>query len=160
MSETDVVIVVVVALSTVIGLLRGLAREVMSLIVWLSAFVASLAFAEPVAGLLELEASIGTAAGFAIVFVAVLLAGAFVQRMLAKLVRSTGIGGTDRLLGAFFGALRGGLLTIVALIAIRPFAETSDWWLESVLVPELLAFERDVLDLLQVAASQFSGQPS
>ena len=159
MSDTDVVIVVVVALSTVIGLLRGLAREVMSLIVWLSAFVASLAFAEPVAGLLELEASIGTAAGFAIVFVAVLLAGAFVQRMLAKLVRSTGIGGTDRLLGSFFGALRGGLLTIVALIAIRPFAETSDWWLESVLVPELLAFERDVLDLLQVAASQFSGQP-
>ena len=160
MSETDVVIVVVVALSTVIGLLRGLAREVMSVIVWLSAFVASLAFAEPVAGLLELEASIGTAAGFAIVFVAVLLAGAIVQRMLAKLVRSTGIGGTDRLLGSFFGALRGGLLTIVALIAIRPFAETSDWWLESVLVPELLAFERDVLDLLQVAANQFSGQPS
>ena len=160
MSDTDVVIVVVVALSTVIGLLRGLAREVMSVIVWLSAFVASLAFAEPVAGLLELEASIGTAAGFAIVFVAVLLAGAIVQRMLAKLVRSTGIGGTDRLLGSFFGALRGGLLTIVALIAIRPFAETSDWWLESVLVPELLAFERDVLDLLQVAANQFSGQPS
>ena len=160
MSEADVVIVVVVVLSTAIGLLRGLAREVLSVIVWLSAFVASLAFAESVADLLEFEASLGTAAGFAIVFVAVLVAGALVQRMLAKLVRSTGIGGTDRLLGAFFGALRGGLLTIVALIAIRPFAEMSDWWLESVLVPELLAFERDVLDLLQVAASQFSGQPS
>lgn len=157
MSRADLVIVLVVGMSTVIGLLRGLAREVMSLIVWLIAFVASLALADPVAGLLGLEGSLGAAAGFTVVFVAVLLAGALVQRMLAKLVRSTGIGGTDRLLGSLFGALRGGLVTIVALIALRPFAETSGWWLESVLVPELLAFERDVLDLLHAAAGQFAG---
>ena len=157
MSGADGIIVAVVGLSTAIGLVRGLAREVMSVIVWVTAFVAALLLGEPVAGLLEVGAGLGTAAGFAIVFVAVLIAGAILQRMLAKLVRSTGIGGTDRMLGSLFGAARGGLVVLVALIALRPFAETTSWWLESALVPELLAFERDVLDLLHVAVRRFAG---
>ena len=157
MSGADGIIVAVVGLSTAIGLVRGLAREVMSVIVWGTAFVAALLLGEPVAGLLEIGGSLGTAAGFAIVFVGVLIAGAVVQRMLAKLVRSTGIGGTDRMLGSLFGAVRGGLVVLVALVALRPFAETSAWWLESALVPELLAFERDVLDLLHVAMRRFAG---
>ena len=156
MSQADVVIVLVVGLSTVIGLMRGLGREVMSVIVWLTALFASLVLATPVASLLDLGESVGTAVGFAIVFVVVLVAGALVQRVLAKLIRSTGIGGTDRLLGAFFGALRGILVTIVALIAMRPFVETSDWWLASGLVPELLNFERDILDLMQLAARKIA----
>lgn len=157
MSGADGIIVAVVGLSTAIGLVRGFAREVMSVIVWVTAFVAALLLGEPVAHLLDLGAGLGTAAGFAIVFVAVLIAGAVVQRMLAKLVRSTGIGGTDRMLGSLFGALRGGLVVLVALIALRPFAETTAWWLESALVPELLAFERDVLDLLHVVMRRFAG---
>lgn len=155
MSGADGIIVAVVGLSTVIGLIRGLAREVMSVIVWVTAFVAALLLGEPVAGLLEIDAGLGTAAGFAIVFVAVLIAGAIVQRVLAKLVHASGIGGTDRMLGSLFGALRGGLVVLVALIALRPFAEATTWWLESALVPELLAFERDVLDLLHVATRRF-----
>lgn len=158
MSGADGVIVAVVGLSTLIGLVRGLAREVLSVIVWVTAFVAALALGELVARALELGADFGTAAGFAIVFVAILIAGAVLQRMLAKLVRSTGIGGTDRMLGSLFGALRGGLVVLVALIALRPFAETTAWWLESALVPELLAFERDILDFLHVAMRGLTGQ--
>lgn len=157
MSGADGVIVAVVGLSTLIGLVRGLAREVLSVMVWVTAFVAALALGEPVARALEIGVGFRTAAGFAIVFVVVLIAGAIVQRMLAKLVRSTGIGGTDRVLGSLFGAFRGGLVVLVALIALRPFAETTAWWLESALVPELLAFERDVLDLLHVAMRRFVG---
>lgn len=157
MSGADGIIVAVVGLSTAIGLIRGFAREVMSVIVWVTAFAAALLLGESVAQLLDLGAGFGTAAGFALVFVAVLIAGAIVQRMLAKLVRTTGIGGTDRMLGSLFGALRGGLVVLVALIALRPFAETTAWWLESALVPELLAFERDLLDLLHVVTQRFAG---
>ena len=156
MAETDVVIVGVVGVSTVIGLMRGLVRELMSLVVWLTAFVASLALGAPVAALLDLGGAAGTAIGFAIVFVVVLVAGALVQRMLAKVVQTAGIGGVDRMLGSMFGALRGALLTVVALIAIRPFAQASEWWLESALVPALLAFEQEVLELLGLAVSLFS----
>ena len=157
MSEADVAILAVVGLSTAMGLLRGLARELMSLVVWVAAFVASLALGPPVAGMLGLDGTPGVAIGFVVVFVAALVAGAVVQRTLAKLVRSSGLGGLDRVLGSMFGALRGGLLTIVALIAIRPFVETSGWWLESTLVPVLLGFEREVLDLLGLGAALFSG---
>ena len=157
MSGADGIIVAVVGLSTTIGLVRGLAREAMSVIVWVTAFAAALVLGESVAQLLDLHSGFGTAAGFALVFVAVLIAGAMVQRMLAKLVRTTGIGGTDRMLGSLFGALRGGLVVLVALIVLRPFAETTAWWLESALVPQLLAFERDLLDLLHVATRWFAG---
>lgn len=158
MSGADGIIVAVVGLSTFIGLVRGLAREVLSVIVWATGFVVALTLGAPVARLLELGAGFGTAAGFVIVFVAVLIAGAIVQRMLAKLVRSAGIGGMDRMLGALFGAVRGGLVVLVALIALRPFAETAAWWIESALVPELLAVEREVLDLLHVATRRLVGQ--
>ena len=151
MSRADVVILVFVGLSTLIGLLRGLVREVISVIVWLIAFVTSLALADRVARLFGLDGTLGMAVGFGVVFVAILVGGAFAQRMMAKLVRSTGMGGTDRLLGALFGALRGGLVVVVALIALRPFAAGSGWWRASVLAPELLAFERGVLDLLDAA---------
>ena len=157
MSGADGIIVAVVGLSTAIGLVRGLAREVMSVIVWVTAFVAARLLGEPVAGLLGIGAGLAAAVGFAVVFVAVLIAGAIVQRGLAELVRSTGIGRMDRMLGSLFGAVRGVLVVLVALIALRPFAETTTLWLESALVPELLAFEREVLDLLHVATGRFAG---
>ena len=60
-----------------------------------------------------------------------------------------GLGGTDRFLGFVFGALRGGLVVIGALIVVRPFAETSAWWEESLVRPELLVFEDDILELFR-----------
>ena len=46
-----------------VGLMRGLGREVMSVIVWLTAFFASLALATPVANLFDLGESAGGVGG-------------------------------------------------------------------------------------------------
>ncbi len=148
----DIVILTLILLSAVIGLFRGLVREVVSLAIWACAIVGAMVFASPVAEYLTaIEASrpIRVAIAFGIVFFGVLIAGGLLQWSLARLIQSTGLGGTDRFLGFVFGALRGGLVVIAALIVARPFAETSDWWQESLLRPELLVFEQDILQLFR-----------
>ena len=148
----DMVILTLILLSAVIGLFRGLVREVVSLAIWACAIVGAMVFASSVAEYLTaIEASrpIRVAIAFGIVFFGVLIAGGLLQWSLARLIQSTGLGGTDRFLGFVFGALRGGLVVIAALIVARPFAETSDWWQESLLRPELLVFEEDILQLFR-----------
>lgn len=146
----DIVILSLIMLSAVIGLFRGLVKELVSLVVWACAIVGSIVFASPLAEYLtaiDASRSIRVAVAFAIVFVGVLLAGGLLQWSLAKLIQSTGLSGTDRFLGFVFGALRGGFVVIGALIVMRPFAEMSVWWEESLLRPELVVFADDILEL-------------
>lgn len=146
----DIVILSLIMLSAVIGLFRGLVKELLSLVVWACAIGGAIVFASPLAEYLTvIDASrpIRVAVAFAVVFLGVLIAGGLLQWSLAKLIQSTGLGGTDRFLGFVFGALRGGLVVVGALIVMRPFAEMSDWWEESLLQPELMVFADDILEL-------------
>ena len=148
----DVVIGIVIVVSAVFGLMRGLVREVLSLVIWVAALLLGIAFADSVAAMLglDLSAALQTAIGFAIVFIAVLVAGAFAQRFLGGLVESTGLTGTDRTLGLLFGTVRGAAVVLVALILLRPFAESRAWWAESLIAPPLLTFENEVIELFDL----------
>lgn len=160
MTGADIAIVVLVVLSAVIGLVRGLVREVLSLVVWVAAFLIAVGFADDLAGrfagFLEPD-SARLAVAFVTLFVSTLVVGALVQWALGKLIETTGLSGTDRLLGFLFGSVRGVLVCIVAIIALRPFFEDAPWWVESRLIPHLAAFESDVLSFLDSAADAVSG---
>ena len=94
------------------------------------------------------DASIRLVIAFVLIFVATLIVGSLVQWLVAKLIKGTGLSGTDRFLGFLFGSARGLLVCIIALIAMRPFTDQSAWWQTSIITPELLAFEQDVLKLM------------
>ena len=155
----DVVIVGVIVASAVFGVLRGLVKEIVALGIWVAALLLGVVFAAPLGALIadSLGPRLQTGIGFAGVFVAVLLAGALLQRILGRLIDSTGLTGTDRTLGLLFGAARGVIVVIVALIVLRPFAEDRPWWPESQLIPPLLAFEGDVLNVVAYIADAFGG---
>ena len=157
----DIVMGTVIGVSALLGLMRGLVREVLSLVIWAAALLLGLVFADPVVAMLELDLGAGlqTAIGFAIVFVAVLVAGALVQRFLGGLVESTGLTGTDRSLGLVFGALRGAAVVLVALILLRPFAESRGWWTESLIAPPLLTFENEVMELFDLLMDAVADPP-
>ena len=94
------------------------------------------------------DESIQIVVGFFIIFLATLIVGGIVQVLVKQLVSSTGLTGTDRFLGFLFGSARGVLICIVALIALKSFEIEAEWWQESQIIPELLAFEQDVLELM------------
>lgn len=62
--------------------------------------------------------------------------------MLSALVNKTGLSGTDRLLGAVFGAARG-ILVISALLLVAQLtpSQQSGWWQGSVLIPHFAPIE-------------------
>lgn len=151
MATVDIVILIVVLVSALIGLARGLIREVLSLASWLAAFILALYFGPAVADRLAgqlADESVRLVVAFVAIFLVTLIAGGVVQWFMSRLVKTTGLSGTDRFLGFLFGSARGLLACIVGLIALRQFAEAGQWWQSSILVPELLAFEEQVLHLL------------
>ncbi len=157
-ATADIAIGILVALSAVFGVMRGLVREVVSLVIWAAALLLGMAFGGQVGALVDsLGPRLQMAAGFAVVFIVVLILGALVQRMLGGLVSSTGLGGTDRTLGLLFGAVRGVAVAVVALMILKPFAAERGWWTESRLVPPLLALEDDVVAVANAVLDLLGG---
>ncbi len=142
MSTVDLVLLGLVGLSVVVGLWRGFIKEVFALAVWVFAFMAAFHFSGAAANLLEPYVTVPSARqglAFAAVFILVLVAGGLVTFLIGQLVEKTGLSGTDRLLGAVFGAARG-LLLVLALILAAGFTPVpaDPWWGESRVIQSLL----------------------
>ena len=139
MNWADYAILVVTAVSVVIGLFRGFVREVMALAVWLMAFWVAFAFADNGALMLEGRVDLPSARiaiAFAGLFIATLIVGGLINFLVAKMVDMTGLSGSDRFLGLFFGAARAVvLITAVVMVAGLTPIPRDPWWGQSVLLP-------------------------
>jgi len=142
MDWPDYAIVAVVLISALVGALRGFIKEVFSLLVWAAAFLLAYHFAGDLADMMENAVTLPsarTAMGFAGIFIAVLLVGGLLNYLLGRLVETTGLSGTDRVLGGVFGAARG-LVMVVAFLLIAGFTPIPDdpWWEESKTIARLM----------------------
>lgn len=148
----DWLILAVSLLSVIIGGVRGLFRELLSLVIWVAALIIASLFAETLSGLLERVIDSETVRyplAYGGLFIAVLIAGALVQKLLGALLDATGLTGLDRLLGTLFGVARAVVLWVVLVVVLEPLFEEAGWWQDSVLVPHLLALQEDILDFLR-----------
>lgn len=139
MHWVDIVVLAIIGLSVVIGLFRGFLREAISLATWILAVWAALSLSAPLAEHLPIgveSLTVKTSIAFVAIFVAVLIAGGIVNYIAGQLVDGTGLGGTDRMLGLVFGALRGGLIVaVLVLLANLTNMPSEAWWQESVSLP-------------------------
>lgn len=138
MTWPDYAILAIIAISLLVGALRGFIKEVFSLLVWAAAFVVAYRFAGDVAVLMDEHVSLPsarTAIGFIGLFLLVLVIGGLANYLLGKLVESTGLSGTDRLLGGVFGVVRGAAIVIAAILVAGFTPIPADpWWKESRLI--------------------------
>lgn len=134
----DYAILAILGASALISVVRGLAREVLSLAGWIAAIWLGLAWGPAMARALtpwvQVEA-VRLAAGFLLVFLATLVAAGVTAFLVGRLLARTGLGATDRLLGALFGLARGALvITLLVLAAGTTGLPGAPWWQESALL--------------------------
>jgi len=135
----DYSIIVLISISLVIGLFRGLIKEAFALVIWGVATWVGFTFNKPLADLfidaISMESvRIGTA--FFSLFILTLIVGAIINYLLSALVSKTGLSGTDRFAGLIFGIVRGGFIVVVLvmLAGLTPLPN-EPWWQESQLLP-------------------------
>ncbi len=158
MNWADYFILTLIVLSALIGLWRGLLREVISLATWIAAIAIAFLFAEDGAAHLipyiELP-SLRMAAAFGGLFLTTLLIGGLVGILASYLVDYTGLTGTDRLLGMVFGLARGGAIIVLLVLAagLTPLPR-DPWWQQALLLPHFQEGAIWLRDLMPPEAAQ------
>jgi membrane protein required for colicin V production len=115
----DYLVLFVLICSVIVSTLRGLVREVLSLLGWLVGLFVANAYGEQLAVLLP-DAVPGKAArlivAFIVLFIGVKLLTALLGMALGAMVKESGISAVDRGLGAVFGFGRGLVIILAAVL--------------------------------------------
>lgn len=125
----DWFVLVILAVSLLVGLFRGFGREIFSLLGWIVAFVGANILAQPLADSLVALSDIETLrymAGWALVFVGVLAIFSVLGRLMARQMRQPGFNLGNRVLGGVFGLLRGVVVVIVVTFLVRAVVPPSE----------------------------------
>ncbi len=143
MPVLDWVFLLVLLASLALGAWRGLVFEVLSLLSWIAAFFLAQWLGPDAAQWLPMSGAtdvVRYAAGFVLVFVAAVFAGALLTWLVSKLVEAAGLRPADRGLGAVFGLVRGVVLLLaVAVVMEMTPLKSGEWWRESRGAPVLSA---------------------
>lgn len=135
MTGFDYAVLAVIAVSAIIGIWRGLVREVVALAGWIAATVVAMLFAGQAASLLPASFAtplVRTIIAFAVLFLLVLIGSSLTGLLIAKLVRAVGLSLADRTLGGVFGIARGALILLVlVLIAGLTALPKEPFWREA-----------------------------
>ncbi|MEW7849288.1 CvpA family protein [Massilia aurea] len=119
MTIFDYLVLFVLIASVVISTLRGLVKEILSLVGWIVAFVVANAYGAQLAPLLP-EVIPGATARLMVAFIALFLGVRILMGLLSMaigaVVAATGLSLADRGLGGLFGLARGIVIVLAAVI--------------------------------------------
>ena len=124
MNVVDIIMIVVILLSSLMGIIRGLTKEVFGLTSWIGAGVAAYLL-YPIAGHFTLAyiknpTFAAVAAGF-VIFLVFLIFFSLISHIISSYVKDSALGGVDRALGFGFGILRAVVLLCVIELGLSSF---------------------------------------
>ena len=145
MTGFDFVLLAILGISVTLGLVRGLLKEVLSLVAYASAFIAAVWWGPTVSGWLLRwieQPFLNMAIAYLAVFVLVLLTIGLFNMTLAALINKTGLTPADHGLGALFGLVRG-VLFIFILVILAGFTPLPNeaWWKQAM-------FSKPIIDVI------------
>ncbi len=154
MGGFDWVIGAIILVSILVGVMRGFIKESMSLISWILAVWLGVTFCVEAGEFISQYVNIPNpkfrmSAGFALVFIGTLFAGAIISYTITKVFVRGPIRGIDRVLGIGFGAVRGAAIVVALLVVARAAGqESAGWWQSSGLVAKFRPFVTYAEELL------------
>lgn len=115
----DGIVIAVTLFSAVLAMVRGFSREVLAVVSWIIAAAAAYYFYPelvPLASKYVHSATVAKIGSAAIIFIVVLIVISVITMRVADFIVDSRIGALDRVLGFVFGAARGILLVVVAMM--------------------------------------------
>jgi len=145
----DILALLILAVSVVTAVAKGLVLELFSLAsVLLGLFLAVFFYPDLAGLLLAMGLSVGLLAdflAFVLIFVGTLVAGAILSASIDKVLKHLHLKWIDRFLGGVFGFLRGYLINAVIFLALTAFQIKQDLLVDSKLAEFFLAGARIVV---------------
>ncbi|NLY34904.1 MAG: CvpA family protein [Alcaligenaceae bacterium] len=135
MTEFDYVALGIVAVSGLLGLLRGFLKEFFSLIAYVVAFIGAAWWGPHVYPWFQAfidNSLLSMGIGYGLTFIGVLLVVGLLNLTLGTLIEKTGLGPADQGLGIIFGLARGILIVLVLVViaGYTPFPQ-EQWWVHA-----------------------------
>lgn len=116
MTSFDYLVLVIIGLSIVVSMMRGVVKELLAIFGWVAAFYIAKTYSPLLAPLLPEEIpteALKVLAAFLILLVCVLLISSFLSIAVSSVVRKVGLNWLNRFFGVVFGFARGLLIVCV-----------------------------------------------
>ncbi|AAZ97862.1 colicin V production protein [Thiobacillus denitrificans ATCC 25259] len=159
MSLLDLIVVLVLLLAVVRGLMRGLVDTLFSLAAWILAFIAGRWGAVALAPMLPIgieNPAIRYFAGFAVIFLVVLIGVLLLGHALASLVKAAGLGSADTVLGGVLGLAKGLVILVgLTLAAGLTSLPRTDFWKQAMLSGTLQSMAQSALPLVPASVAKY-----
>jgi len=164
MISFDIFAFVIIGISVLYSVWKGMVREAFSLVALAVAYLVALNLYSSMAiliGEVITEETLAHILSFIVLFIVSLLVVAMVGRAIKKFLHSTHtISGWDRFLGGFFGMAKGILLMIVFMFPLQWFDESYARWTENSLVaPYLEEWVDDIRESIDLEPGFNRGMP-
>ncbi len=132
MTIFDYIVLTILGLSILIGVMRGLLREVLSIAGWAAAFLVAKFYTAQLSPLLPQAISSDSLrymAAFIVLFLSTLIITSLLAIALSQVFKATGFGWIDRIFGAVFGVARGLMIVgvFVMLSGLTELPKKSSW---------------------------------
>ena len=142
MTPFDWLLLAPLVYSTVQAFLRGLVREIFSLVGLIAGVLLAAwnytRLASPLGSVIS-NPAVANVVAFLLIAIGVMVAATIAGRLIHSTAHAVGLGFFNRLGGAAFGLLRGCLIGVAILMAISAFLPGTEWVKNSYLAPYFLA---------------------
>jgi len=152
MNLLDVILIVIIAFSSVYGLFKGLVKEIISLLAVVIGLIGASRFyegASPLFKNLELGEQAARILSFFLLFIVIFIALILIEKLLHKLIHTIFLGWLNRLGGIGFGFIRGIIVSgIIIMILTIILSEKAPILSESKLTPHIMSISKVLVSLV------------
>ena len=132
MTIFDYIVLIIIGLSVILSVMRGMIREVLAIVGLVAAFYVGVTYTNQLLPMMPIDIpndALRILAAFLVLFLATLLLATLLGIALSAIFKKAGLGWLNRFLGALFGVPRGLLIVcvIVFLAGLTDIPKDSRW---------------------------------
>ena len=150
MNWLDIILLVVMILTAIVGIFKGLVKQVIGLVAVIAGLVLAVLYYKGAAGIFDTlikNVLLSNFLGFLFIFVLVLIAGAILGHLITKVMKGP-LAFANRLFGGVFGAVKGVLICGILVFALVTFQVAKPALKTSVLAPACVGVTRAAINLI------------